>query len=223
MRTIDAGVTVERDRFRLTAEFLLLYGGIPLALWIRPELARGLMIPILLMVSLGMFLVLWRDPTFERRRLWGARGWSREMRSILTLFAVGASMLGFAFALAEPGRLFALPRHSPSWWLAICLLYPALSVYPQEIIFRVFLFHRYGALFPSERACILASALAFCAAHIFFSNWIAPVLSAIGGWLFARRYARVGVVLPVCVEHALWGDWLFTLGVGWYFYAGSIA
>jgi len=28
--------------------------------------------------------------------------------------------------------------------------------------------------------------------------------------------------LAAGLEHALWGDLLFTLGLGWYFYTGSI-
>lgn len=206
----------------LAAEFALLYVGLPLALWIWPGLVRGVLIPSLVVGSLGMVLLLLRDPSFDRSRLWGMRGWTDRLRGILIPFAAGAPVLGFAFALVEPERLFAFPRESPLFWLLVCLLYPLLSVYPQELIFRVFLFHRYRELFRCDGALIAASALSFGAAHLFFSNLLAPALSTLGGFLFARTYARAGKAFPACVEHALWGDFLFTVGMGWYFYTGSI-
>ena len=51
---------------------------------------------------------------------------------------------------AGPGQAFALPRRAPGLWLAILALYPLLSAAPQEILFRVLFFRRYGALFPSR-------------------------------------------------------------------------
>ena len=210
-------------RVYLAAEFAALYAGLPLALCIWPGVMVGLLIPSLVVGSLGMILLLRRDPGFDRRRLWGARGWTAHLRGILLPLAAGAPVLGLAFALVEPERLFAFPLGSPGPWLAVCLLYPLLSVYPQEIIFRVFLFHRYRELFPAERTRIAVSALSFGVAHLFFWNGIAPALSLIGGFLFARTYARARAVFPACVEHGLWGDLLFTVGLGWYFYTGSIA
>jgi membrane protease YdiL (CAAX protease family) len=95
-------------------------------------------------------------------------------------------------------------------------------VYPQELIFRTYLFHRYRALFGSDRALVAASAVAFGLAHLFFANWWAPLLSTAGGWLFARTYLRTRSTLQATVEHGLWGDVVFTVGLGWYFYGGSI-
>jgi len=64
--------------------------------------------------------------------------------------------------------------------------------------------------------------VAFALAHLFFSNWIAALLSLGGGLLFARTYAHSRSTLLTTVEHGLWGDALFTIGLGWYFYGGSI-
>lgn len=44
----------------------------------------------------------------------------------------------------------------------------------------------------------------------------------IGGILFARTYERSNSLLAACIEHGLWGDLLFTLGLGWCFYTGVI-
>jgi membrane protease YdiL (CAAX protease family) len=102
------------------------------------------------------------------------------------------------------------------------ILYPLLSVYPQELIFRPFLFHRYRDLFPEQWMMVLVSGLTFGLAHIFFENWIAPILSVIGGLLFARTYQKSNSTLQAALEHGLWGDLIFTIGLGWYFYGGSI-
>jgi hypothetical protein len=108
-------------------------------------------------------------------------------------------------------------------WLLVMILYPLLSVYPQEIIFRTFLFHRYQNLFTSQRQLIWASAVSFGVAHIIFANWAALVLSTIGGLLFARTYARHRSLALVCFEHSLWGNFIFTIGLGWYFWGEIVA
>ena len=70
------------------------------------------------------------------------------------------------------------------------LLYPALSVVPQELVFRTFFFHRYGRLFGGPWVATAASALAFSWAHVVLLNGLAVVLTLLGGWLFARTYLR---------------------------------
>lgn len=215
-------VAAPARRARLALEFALLYLGLPGLFWWRPELLRGLLIPTLVTGSLTAALLLRRDPGFDRRKLWNADGARRVGRRVLVRFALLAPALAACFALVEPERLLEFPRDAPLAWLLVCLLYPALSVYPQEILFRTFPCHRYRALFPDERALVVATAVAFAAAHAFFGTWIAPALSLIGGVLFARTYLRSESTLAACLEHALWGDFLFTLGLGWYFYTGSI-
>lgn len=46
-------------------------------------------------------------------------------------------------------------------WALVIVLYPILSVYPQELIFRAFLFHRYAPLFGNGVGLVAASAAAF--------------------------------------------------------------
>jgi uncharacterized protein len=47
------------------------------------------------------------------------------------------------------------------------------------------------------------------------------VLTFFGGILFAWRYVETGSLLTSSVEHALYGCWLFTVGLGVYFYHGA--
>jgi membrane protease YdiL (CAAX protease family) len=103
------------------------------------------------------------------------------------------------------------------------LAYPVLSVYPQGLLYRAFFFDRYATLFPGKWAMILASAAVFAFLHIIFRNWLAVALTFAGGLLFATRYSETGSMATSSLEHALYGCWLFTVGLGQYFYHGTIA
>lgn len=66
---------------------------------------------------------------------------------------------------------------------------------------------------------VLMSAVAFAYMHIVFRNWIAIVLAGLGGVLFASRYAQTRSLFTSCFEHALYGCWIFTVGLGrWFIY-----
>lgn len=177
--------------------------------------------PAIWLLAAICLLVLLRDPTFERRQLWNAGGVRRAARLVGLSFAVAAPVLAGVLLMFEPDRLFSLPRRNPTLWAIIMVGYPILSVYPQELAFRAYFFHRYAAIFPSK-LLILASALAFGYAHIILHNWIAILFTTVGGLLFATTYARTRSLLATCLEHALYGCYIFTVGWGWYFYGGSI-
>jgi membrane protease YdiL (CAAX protease family) len=70
---------------------------------------------------------------------------------------------------------------------------------------------------------IVASAAAFAFLHIIFRNSLAVALTFAGGLLFSARYAETSSLATSSFEHALYGCWLFTLGLGQYFYHGTIA
>jgi membrane protease YdiL (CAAX protease family) len=70
---------------------------------------------------------------------------------------------------------------------------------------------------------IVASAAAFAFLHIIFHNSLAMALTFVGGLLFAARYAQTRSLATSSVEHALYGCWLFTVGLGQFFYHGTIA
>jgi hypothetical protein len=209
-------------RVYLAAEFSVLFVLLPVGTYFFRHIFGSILIPALLVLAAGCLLVLWLDPSFDRKRLTRSDRVSPGLKQVLLTFLPWAPVLALACAFFRPDLLFAFPRDKTVTWLVVMLLYPLLSVYPQEIIFRVFLFHRYRALFAGDRVKIAASGLCFGLAHLFFGNWIAPALSSIGGMLFARTYARNDSTILVSLEHALWGDFIFTLGLGWYFYGGAI-
>jgi len=201
-------------------EFAVLFVGIPLAIAIfREELGRAL-IPVLLGLAAFCLVALLVDRSFDRRRLWNSARAMRRLPVIMGLFAIGAAGIAACVALFTPDRLLSFPLNSPEVWLMVMLLYPLLSVYPQEIIYRTFFFHRYEAIFPSRWLLIGASALAFGWMHIVFWNVVAVALTVLGGAMFAWTYHRTRSTFGASLEHALYGCFVFTIGLGWYFYGG---
>lgn len=206
----------------LWVEFALLYLGLPLLLYSHRQMLSEWLLPILLLLAAGCTVLLWHDGSFRRRQLWNRSAFQQHLRRTLRWFVPGALVVGGAFALLRPDLLLTFPRFYPEVWLAILITYPLLSVYPQEIIFRAFFFHRYHALFPSNWGKITASSLTFGFAHIVFANWAAPVMTAIIGFQFAVTYARTESTLQVTMEHGIWGLYAFTVGLGWFVYSGAI-
>lgn len=143
------------------------------------------------------------------------------LRTILIPFAVGVPIVLAAVAWLLPDHLFNLPRERTKLWSKMLVLYPFTSVLAQEVIFRVFFFHRYAALFPSALAMIVVSAAAFAFSHVIFRNDLALLLTFAGGLLFSWRYWKTGSFTAVWIEHTLWGWLLFTCGLGIYFLANS--
>ena len=62
----------------------------------------------------------------------------------------------------------------------------------------------------------------FGLAHLFLMNWLAVVLSGIGGVVFAYAYHLRQSFLLACLLHVLAGQILFTTGAGIFFYHGAV-
>lgn len=211
-RRVPVGRSIECAALFLIAPTLL-------AAFMRP----GLVFPAIWTLGLICLLMLVFDPTFDRARLWNARAASAGLGCVLLRFLACSAALAALLWAIEPARLLDLPRRNPAVWAVVMIGYPVLSVYAQEVAFRAFFFHRYAPVFAGPGALVAASAAAFGYAHIVMHNWWAVVFSAIGGVFFGWTYARTGSLLAACIEHALYGCFLFTIGWGWYFYGGSIA
>lgn len=141
---------------------------------------------------------------------------------IVVRFAVLAAVLVASVWWAQPEALFSLPRQRPALWLLILLLYPLLSVWPQELLFRRWFFQRYGAMLGFNVGLLVVNSLAFGWAHVVLRNPVAILLTVGGGWLFADTYRRSGSLALVCLEHALYGGLVFTVGLGPFFYHGAV-
>jgi hypothetical protein len=121
-----------------------------------------------------------------------------------------------------PDALFQFARERTRTWAMVMLLYPILSVVPQEVIFRTYLFARFRTLLRPPVVMLLVSGIGFGFAHIVFDNWVAPTLCAIGGLYFAHTYQKTRSLALVSLEHALYGNMMFTVGLGRYFYHGAV-
>jgi hypothetical protein len=209
------------NRTLLIVEFVVLYVACPLAYRYSPWRLPAL--PLLWLITGYAGWQLGRTPGFDRTRLWNAAQLGPSLPSILAWFAVGALLLWLAVRVFAPQLQWNLVRERPVLWGLVMVAYPVLSVYPQGVLYRVFFFERYATLFPGHWTMIVASALAFAFVHIIFRNPVALGLTLVGGVLFAMRYAETGSLLTSSVEHALYGAWLFTVGLGACFYHGTLA
>jgi membrane protease YdiL (CAAX protease family) len=200
-------------------EFMVLYVALPPTWFVFPE--PRLLIPALLAGMACCLVVLLRDPAFDRRRLWDARTARARLGRIRPVFFVCTAALTAGVLLFLPDLFLSLPRRNPVLWGFVMVAYPLLSVYPQEIIYRVYFFHRYRVLFPTAAWMTVANAAAFAYAHVIFRNPTAVLLTLIGGSLFAWTYWRTRSAAATWVEHALYGCVIFTVGLGRYFFLGA--
>jgi len=200
----------------LALEFFLLFFAAPvLFTYARLRIPA---IPALWLLTAYCLYVLWHDPLFDRTRLWNASALHPFIGQVVGLF-VPALILGiFLVRHFGPSLFLSFPRSKPLLWGAVMLLYPVLSVYPQGIVYRAFIFQRYQHLFPAGWAILVASAAAFAFVHIIFRNRLAVALTFAAGLLFAARYLQTGSLLVSSLEHALYGCAIFTLGLGQSFY-----
>lgn len=110
--------------------------------------------------------------------------------------------------------LFNVILNKPKLWVFILFIYSVFSVYPQELIYRTFFFKRYQILLKNNNQLIFLNAILFSLAHIFFKNTLVLIITFLGGLLFAITYKNTKSTILVSVEHAIYGCWLFTVGMG---------
>ena len=138
----------------------------------------------------------------------------RDVFSILTLFALcGGALTLFAYT-SYPQTFSSFPRTNASLWLLVMAFYPSISVTTQELVYRVFFFHRYAStLNGSGWLAVVVNAMLFATMHatLFASrspvfHWEAVMFSFIGGLIFAHRFVKTRSLLAVWLEHSLYGD-----------------
>jgi len=180
-----------------------------------------------------MFFFLWvtaiiayflyrATPGVRNEPLWKWREVNWEnLRPILLRFALSSLvMIAFVYAYI-PERAFGLLYERPEIWWRVMILYPLLSAAPQEFIFCTFFFARYRFLFKNPRVLFFASVLVFAYAHVLYINWVAPVMSLVAGYFFAQTYLKTRSLALISIEHALYGNMMFTVGLGVFFFAGQ--
>jgi membrane protease YdiL (CAAX protease family) len=203
----------------LALEFIGLFFAFPLLIYYRR--VPNLPIPYLLVAATAVLFLLKHDPTFDSTQLFAWRNACAFLVPILLRDTICLAALGLAVRALAPELLFSFVKKSPGLWALVMLLYPLLSVYPQELLYRAWFFHRYAPLFGNGWGLFLASAISFGFVHIIFRNNLAIFLCILGGLLFSLTYHQSGSLLLTCLDHALFGNFLFTIGLGQFFYHRS--
>ncbi|GGK16213.1 hypothetical protein GCM10007962_08200 [Yeosuana aromativorans] len=121
--------------------------------------------------------------------------------------------MGYVY-FTDASALFRVVADKPTLWLFVLFIYSVFSVYPQELIYRTFFFKRYEAFFTKKSQLQFLNAVVFSLGHIFFKNTLVLVLTFLGGLLFAYTYSKTKSTVLVSIEHAIYGCWLFTVGMG---------
>ena len=207
------------NRGFLVLEFFL--GFLVLPWTVGKWLAPGAWFPLLWVVAAAAW---WNDkaersaavhPLQELGEAWAKH--RKVIGLIAVRFLVAASAMTVGLLYWAPERLFSLLRHRPGFWALVMVLYPLLSVYPQELLYRRYLFSHYRPLFRTDAMLVAVSALVFGWLHIIFHNTLACVFTLVGGVFFADTFRRTRSLWLTCLEHILYGQFIFTIGLGEYF------
>lgn len=209
------------SRLFVLLELGILTIGIPFAM--VTVLSLRALIPLLwITVVYAIALEKWLNPNMLAVSLKWKEHYKPYLRPMLVKLGISCVLVIIMTWGLFPEKLGNFVMQRPLVWLLVMFLYPLLSVIPQEIIFRRFFFWRYSMFFSSDMVMVLASGLTFGLVHIIFQNWVAPILSAIGGIIFARTYQRTNSLLMPVIEHSLYGCMVFTVGLGQFFFHGYV-
>lgn len=197
-------------------EFIAIFILLPIAFY-QKILPPYLIIPALWVVAVYAWFVLKADGVETHFK----KIYPFDLNfTIIRFIFLGLLLLLFVYIFYEE-RLFSFMSERTNLYIAIMFLYPILSVLPQEFVFRRFFFYRYD-VFRSKNFIIYVNALAFGFVHLAFGNFLAVGLTILGGYLFAKTYVTTKSFGLVCIEHALYGDLIFTIGLGEFFYHNGV-
>ncbi len=215
---------------RRKLEFICLFFGVPVLLRLMPLVSKKIgidinvpIIPMLVVIAGFTLICLRRTTDFVLPDLVTVSTVThRNWFFMLSRFAIIAILLTVALALYKPEGLLKFPRERTGIWLLVMCFYPLISVMSQGIVYRAFYTYRYAALFPVAIQTLVGAAV-FSFAHLPFANLYALSFTFIGGLMFLTSYKRTRSLLFSGIEHALYGNFLFTIGWGEYFFhAGTL-
>ncbi|WP_431157552.1 CPBP family intramembrane glutamic endopeptidase [Winogradskyella poriferorum] len=168
------------------------------------------------MGSAGFVYVIWVLLKVEKKKFKVSKTikWPEFWKQTLIKFVLIVLITTTYMILVDPINLFVVILNKPMVWVVILFIYSFFSVYPQELIYRTFFFQRYEAIIKSKKLLVYINAIVFALAHLFFRNTLVIFLTFIGGVIFAYTYTKTESTLLVSIEHAIYGCWLFTVGMG---------
>ena len=208
---------------RLWLEFIGLYVALPASLLaVRLFHFTVPVLPILWLAAYPAARYLVTRHGWGAKELVGLSLTRRQSGHLALRVALAAAALTGGILLVAPEQLFELPRRSPQLWALVMVFYPLVSVYPQGILYRGLFFARYARLFGSEWGAWLAGAAVFSLAHLVFANVWAVLLTFAGGLFINRTYRKTGSLMASALEHAAYGQLVFTCGWGRFLYHGTV-
>lgn len=196
--------------YKLT-EFFLIFIVLPVSF----ALNYPFILKAVLAVS-GFFYVIYILLKIEHKQFKVAShlNWPSFWKHVFLKLCVIAALTISYVLLTSKSELFRVFYEKPKLWVVILFAYAMFSVYPQEIIYRTLYFQRYAPLIKSKSLLIFINAIVFSLAHIFYRNPLVMLITFLGGILFALTYDKTRSTLLVSIEHAIYGCWLFTVGMG---------
>lgn len=197
----------------LIFEFLLFYVFIP---FIANRFLDGwLKVIPLLLIAVLFFTLLLLDPRFDRK-VFTRLDKVYLRRSISRVLIISLLLVWFTYWIF-PDLFFHYPVEEFKKYMITFFLYPVASVIPQEIIYRVYFFHRYKELVPEKYLLMLSNAIIFGLTHFIYGNWVAPLATFLVSWIFIFNYFRTRSLMNVSLEHYFYGLIMFTVGFGFFF------
>ncbi len=176
--------------------------------------SKILIFTLLYFVFIYTFLKLRKDKSFQLKSLTKKINWKISFIFFFVFLIFGYLYVSFY----DPTLLFSFPKNNFRLWIIVMIIYPFFSVIPQEIIYRVYFYHRYKKLFSGSLLLLTFLNLFFFSfAHIVFNNPHAILITAIASPFFSYLYLQESFLTCVFV-HSLGGQIIFTLGLGRYFY-----
>ena len=176
--------------------------------------SKILIFTLLYLVFIFTFLRLRKDKSFDLKALTKKINWKISFIYFFVFLVSGY----FYVLFYDPNILLSFPKDKFQLWVIVMFIYPFLSVIPQEIIYRVYFYHRYKKLFNGNLLLLtLLNLFFFSFAHIVFNNPHAILITAIASPIFSYLYIKESFLTCVLV-HSIGGQILFTLGLGKYFY-----
>ena len=194
----------------LSAELVFLFIAIPLLLLIdMPSFVKvGLVISCLIYV----LYISYKEKLYDLKGMFNFKKTPWKL-IFLRFFILALLLLGLMYFF-KPDLLFTMAKQRPDIWILFVLIYSFLSVIPQELIYRSYFFLRNKSILKEGFSAILLNAFVFSFAHIILWNHWVLILTFVGGLLFAATYKKSDSIIATSIEHALYGSWLFTIGIG---------
>jgi len=186
--------------------FLPIFLILPVPMWLRVGFA--------VFGFLYVLVLLVRSPHISIRSVFAVPQNHAFWYRLGLLFAGVVGLSTWYVTTTDPSLLLTVPTEQPWFWFLMVLIYSFLSVFPQELVYRTFFFDRYRDLFRNDYHLILVNAALFSLCHIILRSPLVLVLTFMGGVFFAFTYLDTKSTVLVSVEHALYGSWLFTVGMG---------